>query len=37
MAINMPVTEELIQRSPMEISENGMANSTMANAKIAAL
>src|SRR6202167_4616110 len=35
--MRMPVTEELIQRSPKEITEKGMANSTNANAKIAAL
>ena len=33
----MPVTEELIQRSPNEIAENGMTNSASAKAQIAAL
>src|SRR5271170_901312 len=37
MAIRMPVTDELIQRSPREIAENGIANSTNANAQIAVL
>ena len=34
---NIPVTEELIQRSPSEISENGIANSTRPKATMAAL
>src|SRR5271169_2789471 len=37
IAIKIPVTEELIQRSPNEIAENGTANSTNAKAQIAAL
>src|SRR6202522_809017 len=37
IAMRMPVTEESIQRSPNEIAEKGMANSTNANATIAAL
>src|SRR5579863_5280029 len=37
MAMSMPVTEELIQRSPTEISANGTTNSAIANAKIATL
>ncbi len=37
MAIKIPVTEELIQRSPSEISENGIANSTNPKATMAVL
>src|SRR5258708_6503649 len=37
MAMRMPVTEELIHRSPYEMTEKGMTNSANAKAKIAAL
>ena len=37
MAIRIPVTEELIQRSPSEISEKGIANSTRPKAAMAVL
>src|ERR1700688_501080 len=37
MAMRIPVTEELIQRSPYEITEKGITNSANANAQIAAL
>jgi len=37
VAIKIPVTEELIQRSPNEIAENGMMNSATAKAHTAAL
>src|SRR6202035_6187104 len=37
MAMRIPVTEELIHRSPYEMTEKGMTNSANANAKIAAL
>src|SRR5579859_5590975 len=37
MAMRMPVTDELIHRSPKEMVEKGMANSANAKAQIAAL
>src|ERR1700730_17230377 len=37
MAMRIPVTEELIHRSPTEMTEKGMANSANAKAQIAAL
>jgi len=36
-AISIPVTEESIQRSPIEITANGTTNSAMAKATMAAL
>jgi hypothetical protein len=37
MAMRIPVTEELIHRSPNEMTKKGMTNSANANAQIAAL
>jgi hypothetical protein len=37
VAMSMPVTEELIQRSPSAMAENGIANSTRAKIKSAHL
>lgn len=36
-AMRMPVTEESIQRSPIEMAENGMMNSTTPKAQTATL